>query len=525
MTKSARPIIFLLLLIIVPFLVYAVLQIRSLDEDAKMAQNLYEKQMETSLFSVNQYADDMMNRWMDKLTNQRQSISQNANDLIIGNESIQLMILYDIATDTTSYHANDYVSLKHDLQAIVSPWYQHNDTTLTKLTNYYKAGFRKIQAVNDYPTFGGLKPNQTVLTSMCYGLDSALFNVTFILEPNYWVEQTLGSKMHRLDQGEFRLGVYTLDEPSNTPQFLYETTPFHDDESAISKPLWILSNTFLTIQPNGESYTELIKDRNLKNLYFLLFSILLVLVGGILILRNIQSTLKIAQVKTDFVSNVSHEIRTPLALIRMYAETLLLGRVSTEEKKQNYYQIIHHESGRLTYLVNNILDFARIEGNKKTYHMEEKDMNELTQALYTNYSHNFEESGVNCHLSLSSSPLLIQVDLQAFEEALSNLIENAIKYNRDQADIFIETVEKNGFAYCSVKDQGLGIPKKSKKQIFEKFYREENALTQKTKGTGLGLSLVQHFMSSHDGEVLVDSVLGSGSTFSLKFPLIKPHTS
>lgn len=387
------------------------------------------------------------------------------------------------------------------------------------------AGFQKIQAVDHFPKLAALKPNQTVLTALVYDMDSTLYNVLLILEPNYWVEQTLGSKMHQLDQNEFRLGVYTSTGFESEVNYLYQTAPFHTDKSAISKKLWILPDTYLTIQPKGKSYTDLINSRNKKNLYFLFFSILTVILGSILVIRNIQSTLKIAQVKTDFVSNVSHEIRTPLALIRMYAETLLLGRVSSEEKKKDYYQIIHNESGRLTSLVNNILDFARIEGNKKTYHKEEKDMNELTQAIYSNFSHSFEESAINCNLTLNADPIFINVDPQAFEEALSNLIGNAIKYTNDHSGIEIHTrIDPNGFACCSVKDHGIGIPKKSHKHIFEKFYREESALTQKTKGTGLGLSLVQHIMQSHQGKITIDSKTGSGSTFTLKFPITQPHT-
>lgn len=519
MNKPVQPVFLILILIVVPFLIYAFLQIRSLEEDEEMANAVYEKQMETVLFSLNQYADDMMSQWVRRLSNAQDPISKNAFDLTLGNESIQMLVLREMATKNDSICVNDYVIKGENAQQVINTWYDQKDSTLRRLTAYLAAGFQKIQPAEEWLPIDGLKTDQTGITAMVYDKDSVLYNALFILEPTYWVEQILGSKMQEIDQDDFRLVVYKQDEDVRPPVFLYQTDSFNIAKSSVRKPLWILPDTYLAIQPKGESYTDIIKSRSRNNLYFLLFSLVTVLVGTLLVIRSIRSTLKIAQLKSDFVSNVSHEIRTPLALIRMYAETLMLGRLSSEEKKKHYYQIIHHESGRLTYLVNNILDFSRIEANRKTYQFEDKELNELVETIHTNFSHYFEENKINCELTLSPNPIPISVDPQAFEEALSNLIENAIKYSNGNDAIEVLTYMEGQFACCSVKDHGGGISKTAQKHIFDKFYRVEGALTQKTKGTGLGLSLVKHVMESHQGEVTVDSKPGHGSTFTLKFPL------
>lgn len=519
MTKEVRALFLILILIVAPFLIYAFLQVRSLDEDEKMAAAAYEKQMEAVLFSLNQYADDMMGRWMRQLTDDQQSITENANMLILGNESIQMLVLRNMQTHVDTLCGNDYVAINNKTKEEVDLWYSQKDSVLNRLSQYLDAGFQKIQPADDWISVDGLRPDQTGFTIMVYDQDSILHNALLIVERKFWIEQILGPRVQEINHDEFSIAVDQWPISKEPRNMLYRTTTFEPKKSYVKSKLWLLPNTFLLIQPKGKSYTELIKIRSQENLYFLVFSLLAMAIGSYLMIRNIRNALKIAQLKSDFVSNVSHEIRTPLSLIRMYAETLMLGRVPSEEKKNHYYQTIHHESGRLTFLVNNILDFSRIEGNRKTYRFENNDLNRLTQSLYESYSHYFVEKKIECQLTLATQALPVSIDTQAFEEAMSNLIENAIKYGNGQTEIAISTFVINGYACCSIKDQGIGISKSAQKHIFDKFYRVESALTQKTKGTGLGLSLVKHIMQSHHGEVVVESRVNVGSTFTLKFPL------
>jgi len=196
-----------------------------------------------------------------------------------------------------------------------------------------------------------------------------------------------------------------------------------------------------------------------------------------------------------------------------------LGRLTSEKKKKQYYEVIHNEAGRLTYLVNNILDFSKIEANKKTYTMKEADMNQLIQGLLLQYTNTFEEQDVDVEINLSASPLPILVDHQALEVALSNLIENALKFTGEEKVIKVTTGLKKGFVFCEISDNGIGIKNDKLSKVFDKFYRVENALTQQTKGTGLGLSLVKHIVEAHQGQVLVTSKLGQGSTFIIQLPI------
>ncbi|MFT7035515.1 MAG: two-component system phosphate regulon sensor histidine kinase PhoR [Cyclobacteriaceae bacterium] len=519
MVKYSRTILILIFAIVLPFLLYAVIQIKSLKDDERLAQQIYQKQMETVLFSLNTHANDRVEQWMRQLSNEKKPTSINASELISGNESIQMLVLRKMINSMDSIYLNEYIDVHSDIKSGVNDWYSTKDTLIHRLTGYLEGGYQKIQAATDWQAIDQLKPSQSGIIAMFYDHDSTLYNALFILETNFWVEQALGSKMQELAQGNFTLGVMRASKSNEDPNIIYSTDNFDLLKDYIKNKFWIIPDTFLSIQPSGLSFTEIVRNRSEKNLYILLASIFVMLIGTLYMVKHIQSTMKLAQLKSDFVSNVSHEIRTPLSLIKMYAETLMLGRLSSEEKKQHYYNVIHHESGRLTYLVNNILDFSKIEANKKTYNKTREDMNSLVQAIYHNYSYTLEEKKAKCTLEVHSEPLNIEVDVQAFDEALSNLIENAVKYSKENIRIDIKTRIKGGFAYCDVSDQGIGIPKKVQENIFEKFYRVEDALTQKTKGAGLGLSLVSHIMSAHEGEVLMKSKADQGSTFTLKFPL------
>lgn len=519
MDKSVRSVLLLIILIVTPFLIYAFLQVKSLNDDEQLADSIYEKQMEVVLFSLNQYADDMMDQWIRKLTNNENSIALNASNLVLGNESIQMLVLRKMETKKDTLFQNDYVDTDESTVEHVQDWYNDKDSVLSQLTKYMSAGFQKIQPADDWIPIEGLKSAQAGITVMTYDKDSVLYNVLFVFEPNYWVEQIIGPKMQEVAQTGIKLAALYRPYDQEIISIIYGTEPFNLEKEYIKKGVWILSGTYLAIQPKGESFAQLIKKRSQNNLYILFFSIATLLVGAFVIIRNIRNALKVAQLKSDFVSNVSHEIRTPLSLIRMYAETLMLGRLPTDEKKQHYYEVIHHESGRLTYLVNNILDFSRIEANRKTYDFVNTDMNTLVKNLYSNYSYSFKEKDVQSELELFEEPINVKVDQQAFEEALSNLIENAIKYTDKEKSIIITTSKDHNFGYCHVKDNGIGVPKNSQSKIFDKFYRLEGALTQKTKGTGLGLNIVHHILESHKGSVSVISKPNQGSTFTLKFPL------
>src|SRR5882672_7820845 len=254
---------------------------------------------------------------------------------------------------------------------------------------------------------------------------------------------------------------------------------------------------------------------------FLILGILsLMIIGGLVLTKHIVSKeMALARLKSDFVSNVSHELRTPLALIRLYAETLELGRITTQDKKQQYYRIIRKESERLTALINNILDFSRIEAGRKEYEFRDTNIAELVHNTLDSYRYQIEQQGFAFEESIDSNLPPVRVDREAIARALVNLVNNALKYSTDEKFLGVKLYRENGVLKLEVADRGIGIARRDQSKIFEKFYRTGDPLVHNTKGSGLGLSLVRHITQAHGGEIAVESTPGKGSTFTLSLPL------
>ena len=231
------------------------------------------------------------------------------------------------------------------------------------------------------------------------------------------------------------------------------------------------------------------------------------------------------KLKSDFVSMVSHELRTPLALIRMFAETLEMKRVKTEKKKQEYYSIILQETERLSRLINNILNFSRMEAEKKQYHFEPIALNEVVTGVLNTYTSHLEHEGFTTSTELAENLPIIQADREAIAEALINILDNAIKYSTADKHVKIKTGQTISMNFVEVEDHGIGIDKQHHKKIFETFYRVSTGLTNNIKGSGLGLSLVSHIMNAHGGMVELESEPGKGSTFRLLFPIVNRSDS
>jgi signal transduction histidine kinase len=268
-----------------------------------------------------------------------------------------------------------------------------------------------------------------------------------------------------------------------------------------------------------------IGERFARISFLSLAALSLVLAGGIaLTYRNVTKEMALARLKSDFVSNVSHELRTPLSLIRLYAETLEMGRLTSPEKYQEYYRIIRKESERLTGLINNILDFSRIEAGRKEYDFRETDMSELVHNTLDSYRYQLEQNGFQFEEKIDEVPPM-RVDREAMARSLLNLVNNALKYSQDRKFIGVHLYRDNGSVKLEVVDQGIGIPHQEQQKIFEKFYRVGDPLVHNTKGSGLGLSLVRHIVQAHGGEVAVDSTPGQGSKFTIVLPVKVPQSA
>jgi signal transduction histidine kinase len=227
----------------------------------------------------------------------------------------------------------------------------------------------------------------------------------------------------------------------------------------------------------------------------------------------------LARLKSEFVANVSHELRTPLSLIRLYAETLELGRLSSPEKCQEYFHIIRKESERLTGLINNILDFSRIEAGRKEYTFRETDLAELVRKTLESYRYQIEQQGFVFEQNIADNVPSLRVDREAMARSLLNLVNNALKYSQQEKFLEVNLYRTDGVVKLEVIDRGIGIPRGEQAKIFEKFYRVGNPLVHTTKGSGLGLSLVRHIVEAHGGDIAVESAPGRGSKFVITLPL------
>ena len=243
------------------------------------------------------------------------------------------------------------------------------------------------------------------------------------------------------------------------------------------------------------------------------------LFGAYFLWGDVRRELRMAELRSQFVSSVSHELKTPLTAIRMFAETLRLGRPEDSQAKAEYLDTIVNESHRLTRLLNNVLDFSRIEKGKRTYRKELASLSEIVHAAAQATQYPLTQQGFHLNVHLEDDLPDVRVDRDAIEQAILNLLSNAMKYSGESREIDLRLQKGDSDAVIEVRDQGIGIEPAEQQRIFDKFYRVSTGENEGVPGTGLGLALVSHIVQAHDGHVKVRSVLGKGSSFSIYLPL------
>ena len=255
---------------------------------------------------------------------------------------------------------------------------------------------------------------------------------------------------------------------------------------------------------------------------FISVLVLAIAVGSWLIVADLNRQITLARQKTDFVSNVSHELKTPLTSIRMFSELLAEGRILDPAKQRSYLGIITAETARLTRLINNVLDFARIERGEKKYSFQVMDLNALARETAEAYRPQLEAGGFHFEIQAPDADLWLNGDRDAIAQILVNLLSNAEKYSNQQKEIILR-VEKHDeplpYAEVKVLDRGIGVPPDSHEKIFEQFYRAHDSLSSGIQGSGLGLTLARQIARAHCGDVLFESRDGGGSCFILRLPL------
>ncbi len=244
------------------------------------------------------------------------------------------------------------------------------------------------------------------------------------------------------------------------------------------------------------------------------------LLGGIgFLLYAIRKERRANQLKSDFISNVSHELKTPLSLIRMFAELLALGKLKTPEKGKEYAEIITRESERLSRLIDNVLDFARIERGKAAYDFKMGDLAVVVARAVDVYRYRLEREGVRLKTVIPEEIPETLLDENAMTLVLLNLLDNAVKYGGEKGEITVRLAADASRLELIVADQGPGIEQDEQKHIFDRFYRARSSRGKNVRGSGIGLSLVKHIAEAHGGRVTVDSRPGAGATFTVQIPV------
>jgi signal transduction histidine kinase len=243
------------------------------------------------------------------------------------------------------------------------------------------------------------------------------------------------------------------------------------------------------------------------------------LLAAYLLLRDVNREVQMAEMRSHFVASVSHELKTPLTAIRLFAETLVMGRAEGEQQSSEYLRTIVNESERLSRLVDNVLDFSRIEQGNKIYRMSPTCLTDVVRSAARTMQYPLSQLGFTLTVTIDENIPSLHANADALEQAVLNLLANAMKYSGSARQIEMRLGRSGDEAFIDIVDHGLGISREDQQRIFEKFYRVRSADTDPIAGTGLGLTLALHIIEAHKGQVRVTSEVGHGSTFSVRIPL------
>jgi two-component system, OmpR family, phosphate regulon sensor histidine kinase PhoR len=264
---------------------------------------------------------------------------------------------------------------------------------------------------------------------------------------------------------------------------------------------------------SAEELAQAVARRRVLEMVMVGLSGLVVIAGLIVILVAAARERKLSNLKGDFVANVSHELKTPLSLVRMFGELLQSGRVESDEKRRQYLQIIISESERLSALIENVLDFAKVERGRSAYEFRSGRLGEVVQRAIEACRVRAEREQVALELSVSEDVPNVKLDERAIEIAVINLVDNALKYAPQGRRISVSVRRAGRHAEVRVTDEGGGIAPEDRKRIFERFQRGRDAQNKQVRGSGIGLALVKHIAEAHGGSAWVEDATPQGSSF------------
>jgi signal transduction histidine kinase len=343
-------------------------------------------------------------------------------------------------------------------------------------------------------------------------------------------EEFLGSLLRISDLSEVIASLVTENSPPGISILLRSNLSgkiiFGDERGAEVSPVFtdFFPENFppwrVEVYLNESGVTEFFLYKNI--FFWIILALLLILfLGSGLIIHTIVQEVNLLNLKSDFIASVSHEFKTPLTAMGAILERLLGDEVSDPKKTREYYQILSHDSERLKRLVKNVLDFTKIEEDKKEYRLASTDIVNLVRREVQSFEKEHEMDGYRVGITIDDDIPPVFADEEAMSQALHNILDNAAKFSVEEKNIHVEVSLEQNMVKITVRDKGVGIPENEQKKIFEKFYRGKQASSVAPTGTGLGLTLVKHIMEAHRGDVVVQSQLGEGSRVSLILPVDK----
>lgn len=504
--------IILLLAVLLPALFFSVYEIGSLNQNEKIIEEIYNDQLEVILTSVNQYSEDVARSWVFSLSNilENQTEPDKVLSQFISNYASISGFFY--TRDTTL--VNIHLVLKPDDQ--LDYWAQHriigqeliqNKEKTSKLFNYFRRGYRKIEPLGSPQSKG-----TAYFVFVTRNFNKQPYICGMIINTTQFVSQELAPKIQALVKESFIISI------NDGKRNIYSSEIAAANSHIRTKKLWLLPNLNLGIIYKGKTIQQLARNRSYLNLGLIIFIDILFLIGTWYVFRSFKTELQLAKMRSDFISNVSHEIRTPLALMSVYVETLMLGRLKPE-KMNEYHKIIYQETNRLTDIVNKILNFSKIEEKRYQYNFTDINLNELVGVVVERFNYHLQNAGFEVNLKLADNVPNIKADREAIIEVLVNLMDNAIKYSNTTKYVSLETLFDKDQVLFIIKDKGVGINETQQKFIFDKFYRATETEVHNIKGSGLGLAIVKHIIEGHKGKITVQSEPEQGTTFTINFPV------
>jgi two-component system phosphate regulon sensor histidine kinase PhoR len=512
----------LVVVVLLPAILYSGFEITALSTQENLIADTYRRQLDVVLYSINQYAWDVANTWASTLAllHVEQPRGMDVPDTLLTSFLVKhpgIDALFEADSAGGGPRVTSMRPVDGGGQDEFAAALRADPDRIDRLLRFSRQGYRKIEGM----TLGdSLSPHQSLLLLFVIRdrIDRPLL-AGFRIEETQFVNNIL---LHLGGDSTAEFATEVIRTRSNERVAATDSLP--SEEFKPRRQLWLFPHLAVGIRLKGATIEEIARSRTRRNLALILLLDAVLIAGAVVIYRSVRREIDLVRLKSDFVSNVSHELRTPLALIRMYAETLEMGRLTSERKRREYYRTIVGETERLTRLVNNLLSFSRMEAGRKPYTLATADVNEIVSTVLETFLPHLQEQGFSPVVILDPSHPPILADQEAVQEALLNLIDNAVKYSGTGKYLKIATGHGGGMVWISVEDHGIGIAREHHDRIFETFERISTGLVHTTRGSGLGLSITKHIMDAHGGTVRLESIPGKGSTFRLVFPALATNT-